>query len=177
MHIEQTQILTANLKRLLRRGATRQLVNIIRKTHMAELSLAFSNLSPGNQEKLFKLIEDPEQIGLLFSLIDESLFVDFVKKVELVKLVEIFDHMASDDAASLLNLLDNELADQILSKMQKEESDSVEQLMSYGEDTAGSLMVTDFVALEEEVAAKEVIEALQSKYLDVEMPFYLYIVD
>jgi len=85
--------------------------------------------------------------------------------------------MPSDDAASLLSLLDEELSDKILSKMQTEESDNVEQLMSYGEDTAGSLMVTDFIALEEEVSAKQVIEALQNKYLDVEMPFYIYVID
>ena len=177
MHNEQIKILTTSLKRLLRRGATRQLVNIIKKTHMADLSLAFKELSRDNQQKLFRLIEDPEQIGLLFSELDESIFLEFVKNVSLERLVDVFDHMPSDDAASLLNLLDEDLSDQILSKMQKEESDNVEQLMSYGEDTAGSLMVTDFVALEEDLGAKQVIEALQNKYLDVEMPFYIYVID
>jgi len=177
MHNEQIKILTASLKRLLRRGAITQLVNIIKKTHMADLSIAFKELSVDNREKLFALMDDPEQIGDLFSLLDETLFLEFVKTVEFNKLVNIFDHMPSDDAASLLTLLDEDLSDQILSKMQKEESDNVEQLLSYGEDTAGSLMVTDFIALEEEVSAKQVIEALQNKYLDVEMPFYIYVID
>lgn len=177
MYNEQIKILTASLKRLLRRGATKQLLNILKKTHMADLSIAFKELSADNREKLFRLMDDPEQIGLLFSMLDETLFLEFVKNVELSKLVDIFDHMPSDDAASLLNILDEELSDQILSKMQKEESDNVEQLMSYGEDTAGSLMVTDFIALEEDMGAKQVIEALQNKYLDVEMPFYIYVVD
>lgn len=177
MHNEQIKVLTISLKRLLRRGATRQLLNIIRKTHMADLSLVFKELSPENQTRLFQLIDDPEQIGLLFSELDENLFLEFVENVSLEKMVEIFDNMPSDDAASLLTILDENLSDKILSKMQKEESDNVEQLMSYGEDTAGSLMVTDFVALEEDVSAKQVIEALQNKYLDVEMPFYIYVVD
>jgi len=177
MHNDQIKVLTASLKRLLRRGATKQLVNIIKKTHMADFSIAFKELSADNRERLFKLMTDPEQIGLLFSTLDESLFLEFVKNVEFTKLVNIFDHMPSDDAASLLTLLDDETSDQILSKMKKEESDNVEQLMSYGEDTAGSLMVTDFIALEEDVKAKQVIEALQNKYLDVEMPFYIYVID
>jgi magnesium transporter len=177
MHNEKIKRLTTSLTRLLRRGATKQLLNIIKKTHMADLSIAFKELSADNREKLFRLMDDPEQIGDLFSMLDESLFLEFVKNVEFDKLVDIFDHMPSDDAASLLTLLDEELSDQILSKMQKEESDNIEQLMSYGEDTAGSLMVTDFIALEEDVGAKQVIEALQSKYLDVEMPFYIYVVD
>ncbi len=177
MHNEQIKILTASLKRLLRRGATKQLLNIIKKTHMADLSLSFKELSFDNREKLFDLMHDPEQIGDLFSFLEESLFLEFVKNVEFNKLVKIFDHMPSDDAASLLTLLDEELSDQILEKMQKKESDDVEQILSYEEDTAGSLMVTDFIALEEEVMAKQVIEALQNKYLDVEMPFYIYVID
>lgn len=177
MHLEQIQILTTSLKRLLRRGATRQLLNIISKTHMVDLAIAFKELSQDNREKLFILMKDPEQIGEFFAILEESLFLETIKSVEFEKLVEIFDHMPSDDAASLLNLLDEDLSDKILSKMQKEESDNVEQLMSYGEDSAGSLMVTDFVAMEEDVTAKEVIDALQNKYLDVEMPFYIYVVD
>ncbi len=177
MHSEQIKILTISLKRLLRRGATRQLLNIVRKTHMADLSLAFKELSPDNQKRLFQLIDDPEQVGLLFSELDENLFLEFVKNVNLEKLVHVFDHMPSDDAASLLTLMDEDMSDKILSKMQKEESDNVEQLMSYGEDTAGSLMVTDFVALEDDLGAKQVIEALQNRFLDVEMPFYIYVVD
>lgn len=177
MQNQQIKILTASLKRLLRRGATRQLQNIINKTHMADLAITFKELSPSNREELFLLIDRPEQVGLLFSLLDEAFFLEFIKNIEFKKLVNVFNHMASDDAAALLSLLDEDLSDKILSKMQKKESDNVEQLMSYGEDTAGSLMVTDFIALEEEVVARQVIEALQNKYLDVEMPFYIYVID
>ncbi len=177
MRNEQILILTVSIKRLLRRGATKQLINIINKTHMADLSIVFEELSAINRQKLFQLIKDPEQIGILFSKLDEPLFLEFVKNIEIEKLVVIFNHLPSDDAAELLGLLDEELSDQILAKMQKEESDNVEQLMSYGEDTAGSIMVTDFIALEEDVTAKQVIESLQNKYLDVEMPFYIYVID
>ncbi|MCP4024495.1 MAG: magnesium transporter [Desulfobacteraceae bacterium] len=177
MQTEQLRILTVSIKRLLRRGATRQLKNIIAKTHMADLSIVFKELSMDNRKRLFKLLEDPEQMGLLLSELEENTFLEYVKQINLSILVEIFNTLPSDDAAELLNMLDEELSDQILSKMQKEESDNVEQLMSYDEDTAGSLMVQDFVALEEETKAREVIEALQSKYLDVEMPFYIYVID
>ena len=177
MQNEQIKILTASLKRLLRRGATRQLQNIINKTHMADLAIALKELPSANREKLFLLIDKPEQIGTLFSTLDETFFFEFVKNIEFEKLVNVFNQMASDDAAALLSLLDEELSDKILSKMQKKESDNVEQIMSYGEDTAGSLMVTDFIALKEDVSAKQVIEALQNKYLDVEMPFYIYVID
>ncbi len=111
MHNEQIKILTAGLKRLLRRGATKQLLNIIRKTHIVDLSIVFKELSPDNREKLFNLIEDPEQKGILFSKLDENVFLEFVKNIEFDDLVIVFDYMPSDDAALLLNLLDEDLSD------------------------------------------------------------------
>ena len=74
---------------------------------MADLSIVFKELSSLNREKLFQLISDPEQIGILFSKLDESIFLEFVKTVEFEQLVVIFDHMPSDDAAELLGLLDD----------------------------------------------------------------------
>ncbi len=177
MQNEQIQILKVSIKRLLRRDANKQLLNIINKTHMADLSLVFQDLTLINQQKLFQLIDDPEQIGLLLSKLDEAVFVEFIPHVEFDTLVTIFDHMPSDDAAELLGLLDEELSDKILSQMKAEESDNVEQIMSFDEDTAGSLMVKDYVALTEDTTSKEVIEALQNKYLDVEMPFYVYVIN
>ena len=50
-------------------------------------------------------------------------------------------------------------------------------LMSYKEDTAGSIMMPDFIALKEDMCAKDVITALQNEFLDVEMPFYVYVID
>ncbi len=67
MQNEQIQILKVSIKRLLRRGANKPLVNIINKTHMADLSLVFQELTLLNQKKLFNLLEDPEEIGILFS--------------------------------------------------------------------------------------------------------------
>ena len=78
MRNEQILILTVSIKRLLRRGATKQLINIINKTHMADLSIVFDELSNLNRQKLFQLIKDPEQIGILFSKLDEPIFLEFV---------------------------------------------------------------------------------------------------
>ena len=113
MRNEQILILTVSIKRLLRRGATKQLINIINKTHMADLSIVFDELSNLNRQKLFELIKDPEQIGILFSKLDEPIFLEFVKNIEIEQLVVIFNHLPSDDAAELLGLLDEDLSDQI----------------------------------------------------------------
>ncbi len=177
MNDDRSKVLVESIKRLLRRGAIRHLQKIIVKTHGADLSLVFRSLSLPSQRKLFDLIEDVEQKGVLFIELDEDIFFDFIDGMELDELAKIFENMPTDDVADLLGRLPEEKSDAILEKMKAEGSEEVEDLLRYDDDTAGGIMVPDFFALKENITAKEAIESLQKEHQDVEMPFYLYVVD
>ena len=60
--------------------------------------------------------------------------------------------------------------------MRRRESGQVESLLEYGEQTAGRIMNPQVFALNEDLTVGEAITALQSSR-DVEMVFYLYVVD
>ena len=177
MQTDRTKILVESIKRLLRRGATTHLSNIVNKTHGADLSAVFRSLSLSQQRKLFGMITDLEQKGILFSELDEDTFVDLAEAIELEDVVEVFEQMPNDDVADLLCRLTKEKADAILEKMKQTESEEVEDLLRYEDDTAGGIMVPDFIALSEDTTARQAIESLQKEHSDVEMPFYLYVVD
>jgi magnesium transporter len=177
MQNNPSQILVDSIKRLLRRSANSHLKKIVNKTHAADLSVAFRSLSLSDQVRLFSMIEDIEQKGALFSELEEDIFLDLIEDVQLDEIVAILETMPTDDVADLLGRLSEEKADAILEKMKKEGSDEVEDLLSYEDDTAGGIMVPDFIALREDTTASEAIESLQKEHQDVEMPFYLYVVD
>ena len=174
---EHNKILVESIKRLLRRDATTHLSKIVHKTHAADLSVVFRSLSLLNQRKLFDMIKDAQQKGVLFSELDEDIFSSLIEGMELDEIVEILERMPTDDVADIIGRLPKEKSDTILEKMKKEGSEEVEDLLRYGDDTAGGIMVPDFIALKEDITAKEAIESLQKEHLDVEMPFYLYVVD
>ena len=177
MQTDRNKILIESIKRLLRRGATSHLIKIVNKTHGADLSIVFRSLSLSHQHKLFDIIEDTEQKGILFTELDEDAFLDLIEGVELDHLVEILEQMPTDDVADLIGRLPEEMSDTILEKMKMEGSEEVEDLLRYKDDSAGGIMVPDFIALTEDTTAKKAIESLQNEHLDVEMPFYLYVVD
>ncbi len=177
MESDRNRILTESIKRLLRRKAVFHLRKIVNKTHAADLSRVFYSLPVRDQLKLFDMIEDVEQKGVLFSELDENIFLDLIEGIDLDEIVNILENMPNDDVTDLISRLPEETADLILDKMKKEDSDEVEGLLRYGDDTAGGIMVPDFIALPEDTTAKEAIESLQKEHLDVEMPFYLYAVD
>ena len=104
-------------------------------------------------------------------------FVDLVEGMDLKNTVDVFEQMPTDDVADLIAHLSEESAGAILGRMETEGSEEVENLLGYGDDTAGGIMVPDFISLGEDTTAKDAIESLQREHSDVEMPFYLYVVD
>jgi len=171
------KILIESIKRLLRRGALSHLRKIVNKTHAADLSEVFRSLSLSEQSRLYNLITDIEQKGILFSELEEDVFLDLVEDIKDDSIVEIFETMPTDDVADLLGRLPQDRADAILAQMNAEGSDEVEDLLSYDIDTAGGIMVPDFIALSQDTTVRQAIASLQKEYIDVEMPFYLYVVD
>jgi len=177
MHSESNKILLESIKRLLRRDATSHLHKIVKKTHAADLALVLGSLSVYNQIRLFDLIDDIDLKGEIFSNLDVDTFLNLVERMDLDDIVDILDLMPKDDVADLLGRLPVEKSDAILEKMKREGSEEVEGLLHYEDDTAGGIMVPEFIALKESTTAEDAIHSLQKEHLDVEMPFYLYVVD
>jgi magnesium transporter len=177
MQSDRTRVLIDSIRRLLRRGATSHLSKIVNKTHAADLSIVFRSLSHSQQQTLFNMIQDTEQKGMLLGELDEDTAVDLIEDMKIEDIVEILESMPNDDVADLLGRLPEDMSQAILEKMKRDESQEVEDLLRYEDDTAGGIMVPDFIALKEYVTAKEAIDSLQKEHLEVEMAFYLYVID
>ena len=171
------KILIESIKRLLRRGALSNLKKIVNKTHAADMAGIFRTLTLGEQQKLFDLIDRVETKGVLLEDLDEDTLMELIEAMELGDVIEILESMPKDDAVDLIGRLPDELADKILEGMKKTESKGVEDLLGYDDETAGGIMNPDFIALREDTTAAEAIESLQKEHQNVEMPFYLYVVD
>ena len=177
MDNDPNKILLESIKRLLRRNAVNNLKKIINKTHAADLSVIFQAVSTFDQRRLFGMINDIEKKGILFSEIDEDIFLNLISDISLDESANILEQMPSDDVADLIGRMPENISSDILKKMKNEGSEEVENLLRYDDETAGGIMVPDFFALKQDVSAKEAIESLQKDHSEVEMPFYIYVVD
>ncbi|RLB83895.1 MAG: magnesium transporter [Deltaproteobacteria bacterium] len=177
MFVDRTRLLSKNIKKLLRRGATDNLHNIINKTHTADLAGVFQSLSPSEQKAFFNLFDKVEQKAMLFSELEPEILLSLTEAEPAEKVAEILERMPGDDVADLLGKLSDVRAKALLDLMTKKGSKDVEGLLGYDPKTAGGIMVVDFIALNQKTTAKEAVEALQKEYIDIEMPFYLYVVD
>jgi len=73
------RILVESIVRLLRRGGITNLRNILSKTHSADLSRVFRSLRINEQKKLFEIIEDLEQKGVLLYDLDQDILLDMIE--------------------------------------------------------------------------------------------------
>jgi len=173
----QNRILFETIKRLLRKGAAGNLRKIVNKTHAADLSIFFGFISYSDQKRIFDIIEDKEKKGLLLSELEKDTFLRLISDIPDNLIISILETMPNDDVADLIGKLPPERASSILEGMNKIDSEEVEVLLRYDDKTAGGIMNPHFVALKEDITAGEAIASLQKEYRDVEMPFYLYVID
>jgi magnesium transporter len=167
-----------SVKRLLRIGATANLLNLLQKQHPADLAQVFGTLLETERHAVFSLLVD-RSARLAMETVSEMGPEEGAKLLtgrSAEEIAKLLQELPSDDAAALIDYLPEELSAEVLELMRRRESGQVESLLEYGEQTAGRIMNPQVFALSEDLTVGEAITALQSSR-DVEMVFYLYVVD
>jgi magnesium transporter len=169
-----------SVKRLLRMGATSNLVNLLQKQHPADLAQLFSELPDKDRHAAFSLLAERNAKLAMEGLSElgpeggAALLAD--RSAE--EIVRLMQELPSDDAAAIIDYLPRELSTAVLELIQKRPAGAgeVSELLEYAEQTAGRIMNPKVFALSEDMTAGEAIAALQGSR-DVEMVFYLYVID
>ena len=167
-----------SVKRLLRIGATANLLNLLQKQHPADLAQVFGSLLETERHAVFSLLAE-RSARLAMETVSEMGPEGGAKLLtgrSAEEIAKFLQELPSDDAAALIDYLPEELSSEVLELMRRRESGQVESLLEYGEQTAGRIMNPQVFALSEDLTVGEAITALQSSR-DVEMVFYLYVVD
>ena len=167
-----------SVKRLLRVGASANLLNLLQKQHPADLAQIFSDLPDKDREAAFSVLA--ERNGRLameaISELGPESGAALLATRSAEEIAKLSQEIPSDDAAALIDHLPEELSAAVLDLMRPKESGVVENLLEYDEQTAGRIMNPHVFALNEDMTVGEAITELQTNR-DVEMVFYLYVVD
>ena len=167
-----------SVKRLQRIGATANLLNLLQKQHPADLAEVFGELSERDRRSAFDtLLGQNSRLAMealceLEPEVGAPLLVDHPAE----QLAQLLQEVPSDDAAAVIGYLPDDLSASVLELMRRKDSDEVQHLLEYADQTAGRIMNPNVFALSEDLTAGQAIEALQTSR-DVEMVFYLYVVD
>ncbi len=168
-----------SVKRLMRMGATANLVNLLQKQYPADLAQVFSELPDKERQSAFTLLAERNSRLAMEALseLGPEAGAALLRDRSAEEIVKLTQELPSDDAAALIDYLPDELSTTVLELLQKRPAGGdVGDLLEYAEQTAGRIMNPKVFALAEDMTASEAITALQGSR-DVEVVFYLYVID
>src|SRR4051812_7191245 len=168
-----------SVKRLIRMGATPNLVNLLQKQHPADLAQLFSELPERERHTAFSVLADRNSRLAMEGLseLGPEAGAALLSGRSAEEIAKLLQDLPSDDAAALIDYLPEELSASVLELVQKRPTGGdVGELLEYKEQTAGRIMNPKVFALAEDMTAGESIVALQGSR-DVEVVFYLYVID
>jgi CBS domain-containing protein len=148
----------------------------IAKLHPADIADIVEELGAKERHAVFASLDEEVAADTLEEMELEDQ-VSVIEHMDVERASEILEEMPPDEVADILADLPEDRAKEILTHMEKEEADDVQELLSYGEDTAGGLMTTEFVAVSDRLNAQQCIAELRRLEPDAESIYYVYVVD
>lgn len=145
-------------------------------------------MNPSDIAAVFIDLEE-ERIPLLFRLLPKELasetFVEMDSDAQEVlirgfsdkELKEIVDELYVDDAADLVEEMPANVVKRILRQADPEMRNSINQILRYPENSAGSIMTIEYVSLKETMTVGESLHQIRNQGVDKETIYTCYVTD
>jgi len=164
------------LTKLLRHGAYPQLRKIVEKTLAADIAPVLPLLLEEDRTRILSLLIETGKAARALLSLDDNDLDEILEALDDATLASVCSSSAPDDAADLLDVLDEERRARVLEILGAAQGAKLESLLEGEEETAGSLMNTEFLALDEDLTVADAIEAIR-QYPRKESFFYVYCID
>ncbi len=144
--------------------------------HPYELSEALLLLNEEERLLLYKLLT-PVEISPIMGYLDVDDVLELFNEMTPKYIVGIIQHLDIDDAVDIMQELPEEERAGYLKLMNKEHRDQIKDLFKYKEDTAGSIMTTNYVEIDVEDSVEQAMKKLIAQAVEAETIDTIYIVD
>jgi magnesium transporter len=176
-----SQNVIEKLEELVNAGRAGELANELRHLPPGDAGWVLSRLREEQRASMFALLstEDPELAATLIEHVADEQAARFISVLPPEAAAAIVDVMESDHQADILERLDDEDAQAILIEMDPEEAEEVRRLVQYPSDTAGGLMITEYLAHPTSRRIDEVLADLRGnaeRYAKYDVQ-YVYVTD
>lgn len=144
----------------LRRVKLRISSDRLEKLHPADLADLMEELSPAERQSIIDSLDEEVAAETLAEL-DKRLQTQVVEKLNPEKAAEIIEEMSPDAAADLIASLSPDTSQEVLQEMGHREAEEVEELLRFGENTAGGMMTTEMIVVGEDATRGEVVDHIR----------------
>ncbi|HJN66035.1 MAG TPA: magnesium transporter [Pirellulales bacterium] len=113
----------------------------------------------------------------IFSFYDLPKQIEFLENVDRCEMASLIAELPPDDRVDILNEADPAIVTELLPMLPEDIRRDIFLLQRYPEDTAGSLMTTDYARVSEDTTVEHAFEEIGRLSTQLETIYYLYVVD
>jgi len=170
--------LAARMSQALELGTWREAVRLLHGLHPADVADLMGHLSPAQRRGLFSP-RDPEGASEVILHLDKETRKSILSQLTRDRLSALIEEMATDDAADVVAELPPEEVKEVLqeiARLDRQESEAIEELLRYAPESAGGLMEPEVLALRSEATAGQALAELRRRR-ELEDVHNLFVID
>ncbi len=153
-----------------------KLKEILSEMEPADVAYLFDDLPEQYMPLLFRLLPK-EPAAEVFVEIDADMQEMLIKGFSDSELKEVLDELYLDDAVDIIEEMPANVVKRIIRHTDPEMRNSINEILNYPKDSAGSIMTIEFVDLKEDMTVEDAFTRIRRTGLDKETIYTCYVTD
>ena len=178
MQFKLTKELLLALREWIAEGKDSAIAQAIANAHPADIAELLNELRRDEAVYIFKILEEEHAAEVLLELdedVRENLLASLTSREIAEELIENFD---SDDAADVIAELPEQKQEEVIALLEdKEQANDIMDLMTYEEGTAGALMGSELIKVNQNWSVAQAIREMRKQAEDIDNIYTIYVVD
>ncbi|WP_026898339.1 magnesium transporter [Daejeonella oryzae] len=153
------------------------LTTLVSEYHASEIAILFESLSQESRERIISLL-DAELASEVISEMDAEFHPEkLLENLHPERRSEIVEELDYDDATDIISQLPEEQQQEILQHLDEEDASNIRSLLKYEEDTAGGLMNTQVIKINEALTKKDALDEIIRQSEEMEEFYTINVID
>ena len=177
MAFEITDELLENLVGFINKNNDSKIKNLFEEVHFADIAEVLDEVSFDEAIYIIKLL-DSEKTSEILTELDEDTREKILENFSAKEIANEVEEMDSDDAADIIGELSEARQKRVINELEDTElAEDIKELLSYGDDTAGSLMAKELVKVYETWTVAGCMRRIRGQAQEVTRVHSIYVVD
>ena len=167
------------LTSLIEKKKSSSLMEVIVNLHVADIAEIIENLECNHAKYFYNLIADEEKSAAVLIELEDDTREDLLEGLSAKEIAEeVIENLETDDAADVIGELSEDKKEEVLSHIEDtEHASDISDLLSYSENTAGSLMAKELIKVNEKWNTLQCLKEMRKQANNVKTVYTIYVVN
>jgi magnesium transporter len=144
--------------------------------HIVDIAELMEDMSEQDAIKVFRLL--PKDMAAdVFAYLPHDIQQDIVEGIADREIGGIINELFIDDAVDFIEEMPANVVRRILAAVPRQKRDIINQFLKYPEDSVGSIMTIEYVALKKNITVEKAFKEIRAKAIEKETIYTCYVID